>query len=210
MTRSSEDLEFLEKRHFVRRGEGESVAPRRIVSSVRRVTSSSKKVTTAIAEPGISESRKAPTPLAAHREVHIEKKRQLITIGTLLILGVVASAGVGLLDDGQIDVQQVIEARNERIRNNQADERDVLVSQFEVPVQDTTFQGKADGGLIGRGTGGRVPVVSEVASTTATSTDETASSTDLMASSTESGVDETEEVLGEDVPLETTEETILQ
>lgn len=104
----------------------------------------------------------------------------------LLGIGIAASAGVGFLDKGQIDVQQTIEARNERIRNNQADERDMLVSQVEIPVQDTTAQGQVDGGLIGRGTGGKAPEpLAEVATTTATSSELMASSTEQMASSTE-------------------------
>ncbi len=201
MTRSSEDSEVLEKRPTRKREVGESVAPRRIISSARRVATPPKKIEPE--EPTIMQSRKAPTPLAADLVAHTEKKRQFIIVMILLGIGIGASAGVGFLDKGQINVEQTIEARNERIRNNQADERDVLVSQVEVPVQDTALQGKVDGGLVGRGTGGLAPEVEGVASSTATSTDMTASSTETMASSTEA---DAETARPEDAPSETIEE----
>lgn len=137
--------------------------------------------------------RKAPTSFASAKASRSLHKRRLKVVITVLIVGVGASAAVGLTDVGQIDVQKTIEARNERIRNNQADERDLMVSQVEVPVQNTNV-GKADGGLVGRGVG-TVPALpkavpaSTTATSTATSTDATASSTsptDQAASSSES------------------------
>lgn len=144
----------------------------------------------------VIESRKAPTPLAAEKEGQSQRRKKFVVTMVILLVGIGASAAVGLSDSGQIDVQQTIEARNERIRNNQADERDTMISNVEIPVQDTNSVGKADGGLLGRGTGGHnpAPVVEEVATTTATSTDMTASSTDAVASSTDDGTGAEEEV----------------
>ena len=190
MTQTPEEPIVPEKRPVRRRAisASDTTAPRRIVSSARRVAPVSKKIEEKKPVEAVAStpSRKAPTSLTVDKEVHSEKRKQLITIMVLLGIGIAASAGVGFLDKGQIDVQQTIEARNERIRNNQADERDMLVSQVEIPVQDTTAQGQIDGGLIGRGTGGKVPEpLPEVATTTATSSELMASSTEQMASSTE-------------------------
>jgi hypothetical protein len=190
MTQTPEEPIVPEKRPVRRRAisASEAATPRRIVSSARRVAPVSKKIEekTPVEAVASTPSRKAPTSLTVDKEVHSEKRKQLITIMVLLGIGIAASAGVGFLDKGQIDVQQTIEARNERIRNNQADERDMLVSQVEIPVQDTTAQGQVDGGLIGRGTGGKAPEpLAEVATTTATSSELMALSTEQMASSTE-------------------------
>ena len=138
-----------------------------------------------------AQKRKAPTPIADEAERALVRKKQFITVAIVMLIGVAASAGVGYMEEGRIDVIETIEARNERIRNNQADERDVITSLIEVPVQNTTER-KADGGLIGRGTGGRAPEPnpSDLASTTASSTDEMASSTEAIASSTEAVAEE--------------------
>lgn len=139
--------------------------------------------------------RKAPTPLAAHRYLSQQKKKQALIIAVSLLVGVGASAAVGLVDQGQIDVKKTIEARNERIRNNQADDRDVLNSQVAIPVQDTSAAGKADGGLVGRGETVTPPEPASalVSTSTATSTSATASSTEAVASSTEAVEDAPEE-----------------
>lgn len=94
----------------------------------------------------IIESRKAPTPLAADREVEVEKRKKATISFVILALGVGASAVIGFTDGGQINVEETIEARNERIRNNQANEQDVISSTIEVPVQDTDSVNKVDGG----------------------------------------------------------------
>jgi hypothetical protein len=152
----------------------------------------------------ILESRKAPTPLAADKEVKIEKRKKLVVTLMIMMIGVGISAAIGFTDSGQIDVKQTIEARNERIRNNQADERDTITSTVEVPVQDTDSVGKVDGGLIGRGTGGRTPEPAlDLASTTASSTDGVASSTEAVASSTEEVGAEAEAARPSDAPPET-------
>ena len=130
--------------------------------------------------------RKAPTAFAAQRVSKRNHKKQVFLVGVLILLGVGVSAMVGFMDEGVIDVQKTIEDRNERIRTNTADERDIFFSNVEVPVQNTSK--KADGGLIGRPT----PVTPKPASTTATSTEETASTTDAIASSTESVASSTE------------------
>jgi hypothetical protein len=156
-----------------------------------------------------TENRKAPTPLSAEGALRLQKRKQRIIVLILLCIGLGSSAAIGFLDQGQIDVEKTIEARNERIRNNQANEQDTLVSTIEVPVQDTNTQGKPDGGLIGRGTGGRAPVPEVSASSTATSTDQTASSTEAVASSTDEGTAAAEEVLSEVVPQEEAVESVI-
>lgn len=156
-------------------------------------------------EPEITaENRKAPTPLSADKLAEIKKRKRTITAMVLMLIGIGASAAVGLTDQGRIDVQQVIEERNERIRNNRPDERDIITSTVQVPVQDTDTQGKADGGLIGRGTGGRAPepAPAAVASSTASSTDLVASSTEAVASSTEAVGETNEEAQPEVAPQE--------
>lgn len=134
-----------------------------------------------------TEKRKAPTPLSAEEVRRVQKRKQRITVLVLLGLGLGSSAAVGFLDTGQIDAEKIIEARNERIRNNQANTEDMQSSTIEIPVQDTGTQGKVDGGLIGGAPSSQPsdPVVS--ASSTATSTDQTASSTEAVASSTDDG-----------------------
>lgn len=140
----------------------------------------------------ITENRKAPTPLAAEQLIEHEKRKRFIMAVTFMLIGIGASAAVGLTDQGRIDVERTIEERNERIRNNRPDERDIITSVVEVPVQDTSSVGKVDGGLVGRGTGGRAPEPSpiDLASTTASTTDNVASSTEAVASSTEEVVSE--------------------
>lgn len=101
--------------------------------------------------------RKAPTPFAASKVVRHRKQKQMATVVGGLLFAVGVSAVVGLTDSGQIDVQKTIEARNDRIRSNTASEADVVVSTVEIPVQNTNAR-KADGGLIGRGTGGAAPL----------------------------------------------------
>ncbi len=140
--------------------------------------------------------RKAPTSLGVAAKSRQENKKQLTVVVIVLLLGVGSSAMVGLSDAGQIDVRQTIEARNERIRNNQADERDLLTSMVEVPVQNTNPDRKADGGLVGLGTGGAppkpvLPPATDTASTSS-STSQTASSTEVVASSTDEALDEEE------------------
>lgn len=134
----------------------------------------------------VVESRKAPTPIAGMKEGRFQRKKMLMVTLAIILLGVGASAAVGLSDAGRIDVQQTIEARNERIRNNQANEQDMIFSTIEIPVQDTDSAGKVDGGLLAVGTGEQTAdvVVIETASTSATSTNVTASSTEVVASST--------------------------
>lgn len=95
------------------------------------------------------------------------------------------------LDKGQIDVQKTIGARNERIRTNNADDRDVNTSMVEVAVQNTNTVGKANGGFVGRRTVDKAPLpAAVVASTTAISSNQMVSSTESVASSTEPGAGE--------------------
>lgn len=142
-----------------------------------------------------AQSRKAPTPIARKRAGVRHKRRQQLIVGALLLVGVVASAAVGFTDDGQIDIDATVEARNERIRTNTTDAQDVVTSTMEVPVQTSSVK-HTGATLRGRGTGvSNTPSVpmpvsdTDVSSSTATSTDETASTTQAVASSTDEMVE---------------------
>lgn len=128
------------------------------------------------------EGRKAPTPFSLNKAIKKKKNQRFVITLAILLVGVGSSAVVGFTDNDTIDVQRTIEERNTRIRNNNANENDTIISNVELPVQDTNTSQKADGGLKGRGTGGTPPVVvpppAEVSTSTASSTDETASSSE--------------------------------
>lgn len=136
--------------------------------------------------------RKAPTPIAAKKARSNARRNQLIVVAVLFFVGVGASAAVGFTDKGQIDVSRTIEERNERIRNGQIDDADK--QRIVVPVQNTNNSQKPNGGLVPIPQDQLpAPVIEEVASTTASTTDATASSTDEVASSTDEVIEETEE-----------------
>jgi len=130
--------------------------------------------------------RRAPTPVAASKARSRAMQLQIAISVFIIVIGVGASAAVGVTDDGQIDVVQTIEERNERIRSGQGTEQEQ--GSIIVPVQNTT-QRLPDGGLRGRGVGSAQPVAvpEPVSSTTASTTDDMASSTDATAESTEAG-----------------------
>lgn len=210
MPRSADELDNSEDRTSRRRAAASRVTARRGVarSTNRRVTRARAITKPEVVEeersvPPVSEdagsvSRKAPTGISDEKALERRRQTRLIIIGVLVAIGVGASAAVGFTDEGEIDVLKTIEARNERIRNNQATEQDVLTTTIEVPVQNTNER-KVDGGLKGRGTGGAAPEPpEEVASTTASSTDVTASSTDATASSTDAVIEEEEEVAADE------------
>jgi hypothetical protein len=138
-----------------------------------------------------SQERKAPTSFARRRAGLMRKRRQQLIVAGFILVGVGASAAVGLTDKGEIDIDATIEARNERIRSNTASEEDMLKSNVELPVQNTTKHTSAT--LRGRGTGATTPKPKPpvVAGTsTASTTDATASSTAQTASSTEEVVED--------------------
>lgn len=135
--------------------------------------------------------RKAPTPLAETRAAAGARRKQLVTAGLLLVFGFGASAAVGYTDAGQINVQETIEQRNERILSNSADERDTINSKVAIPVQNTNTSQQPDGGLRGLGTGGAKPEPKPeppTATTSAASSTTTATSSAVSASSTEAGI----------------------
>lgn len=139
--------------------------------------------------------RKAPTLLASNKLVKVKKRKRSLIICFVMLLGLVSSAMVSFFDEGQIDVQKTIKERNERIRNNTANENDVLTSTVEIPVQNTNVNTKPDGGLVGRGIGANNPPSAPepeptVASSTATSSLDIASSSEVQASSTDNSEEE--------------------
>ena len=192
------------------------VARKKVEETEETVT---ERITERVTEPVVSEKvRKAPTSFASEQQATKRFRKQMMVVAVVLITGIGTSAAVGFTDKGQIDVQKTIEDRNERIRNNTATEQDTIASKVEVPVQDTTAaakENKADGGLIGRGTGGSVPKPrAELATPNASTTESMASSTEAVASSTEAtgaedagneSITETNEVESATVPEPVTE-----
>lgn len=171
---------------------------KRVVRKVTKEEVIDERVIERVSDPVVSEKvRKAPTVFASEQQAARRLKRQMIVVAVVLLTGVGSSAAVGFTDKGQIDVQKTIEERNERIRNNTATEKDTIVSRVEVPVQDTTAvakENKADGGLIGRGTGGGVPKPkSQLPVANASTTENIASSTETVASSTEEVIEDSSE-----------------
>lgn len=125
--------------------------------------------------------RKAPTSIASQNNKSKTKRNQIMFVAVLLVVGIGGSAAVGFTDKGQINVNQAIEERNERLRNGQLSEKDS--QRIIVPVQNSEANKLPDGGLVGFGVGAEPPApkpepATTTASSTATSTDETATSTD--------------------------------
>ena len=129
-----------------------------------------------VSQPKVVSERRAPTTIATEFSQQKAKRKQLIIVGVLMVVGIGSSAAVGLSDSGKIDVNATIESRNNQL--NPDGSQPVLV-----PVQNTSRE--ADGGLVGLGDQA-APVV-ESASTSASSADATASSTEQTASSTPVG-----------------------
>ena len=133
--------------------------------------------------------RKAPTPITAEKRAQRRARIQAIITMSIILVGIAGSAVIGFTDDGSIDVNQVIEARNERILQSGSGET-------VVPVQNRNQE--PDGGLRGLGVGSQPATTPEPAPT-----DEVATSTEQVATSTES-LDESEESAGQ-IPLSSTE-----
>lgn len=89
-------------------------------------------------------ARKAPTPISAELKEKRAAKKRFIIASLIILVGVGGSAGIGYTDKGGIDVNQTIDARNEKIRQSGSNE-------LILPVQNTSQE--PDGGLIGRGIG---------------------------------------------------------
>ena len=122
-----------------------------------------------VPEKEVKSVRKAPTPIADSKVSKRKNRKQFIVIATMIVIGVGASAAVGMTDKGTIDVNGIIAWRNEEARS--AGNNGAIVAE-----QSTTQL--PDGGLIGMGIGG--PIGGEASSTppVASSTPPTASSTE--------------------------------
>ncbi|MEN9920490.1 MAG: hypothetical protein RL538_383 [Candidatus Parcubacteria bacterium] len=144
--------------------EAEKKAP---VKRAPRKRAPKKVVEEVIEEPVVK--RKAPTPIASEKKKAKTGRRQLIVITLMILVGVGASAAIGLTDKGTINVEETIAWRNEQ-------ERAAGRESSIIPVQNTPQV--PDGGLIGMGIGGPIEG-------TGSSTPATASSTPATASSTE-------------------------
>jgi hypothetical protein len=137
-------------------------------------------------------SRKAPTTFSAQKTAQKRFRINVIVVGIILLFGVGSSAVVGFTDEGQINVNEVIEARNERVRNNQTDGRDVVANTVNVPVQNTNNSNQVDGGLVGLGDS-TITVPTDISSTASTTpASEVASTSEAVASSTEAEVSDTD------------------
>ena len=118
--------------------------------------------------------RKAPTVFAEDAAKKRSYKIQAIVTVVLLVIGLGASAAVGVTDDGQIDVARTIKERNDRMANMVDVDGPTVVAapQFDPSVPDGGFV------VVGqKPTPTPIPAPAATASSTATTTDTVASST---------------------------------
>ncbi len=125
--------------------------------------------------------RKAPTELRERKTTKNKRRNQLVVTLGIFAVGVGASAIVGFSDRGTIDVNKVVEERNERIR---AGGGNAETGSEIIPVQNQNIKREADGGLRPADPSTiepPAPVATTTASSTATSTDAVASSTEPVS-----------------------------
>jgi len=92
-------------------------------------------------------SRKAPTTFADQAKQIKTKRIQYAVVTFLLVVGIGASAAVGVTDAGRIDVARTIQERNERMATMV--DVDAPVTAVAAPAVNTGRAGEPDGGLIG-------------------------------------------------------------
>ena len=132
------------------------------------------------------EKRKAPTAFSSSKRARARvRKRNIISL-MLIGIGVASSAAVGSTDPGGINVRQTIEERNERVRNNIANNIDSPEGNIILPVQSSSNLRELNSGLVGLGDIDTEPnpptPIEDTSTSTATSTDSMATSTDEVAS----------------------------
>lgn len=157
-------------------------------------------------------ARKAPTPLRQRATVEKTLRNQIVVSVIVFLVISFSSIGIGIADEGQINVIRVIEERNERVAeggnqegsgNQEGGENPEGTTIIQkVPVVQSSQNKLPDGGLKGLGKSGKKPEepqespVTEISSTTDEST---ASTTDEVVeeqeSSEEEVVSETEEAV---------------
>lgn len=108
----------------------------------------------------VSPTRKAPTKFFSNRGKIKQKRKQQVIVAVLIFLGVGASALVGFSDTGRIDINSAIQARNERVQNNEGDDRETEGGILSLPVHDSNPKHTAET-LRGRGSGGQQPPIAE-------------------------------------------------
>lgn len=147
-------------------------APRKRVEPVAEATS----VEVARTEP----ARRAPTPIREQRKAVSRGRRSLMwTLGIVLLL-CGAGVGIGMSDNGQIDVVAVVNERNERINRGEVREGE---STITVPVQSSDV--RPNGGLTPADAPTPPPVLETPATTTATSSEAVTETTDGNTEGTE-------------------------
>ncbi len=175
-------------------------APRR--RAPRKVAPASVETAPSVPEPVVERreaTRKAPTTIRERSVSKNNKRNKSIIAVSIFLVGIGASAVLGLSDKGEIDVNRVVEERNERIK---AGGGNPDIGTEIIPVQNTVVQKKADGGLqtADQSTIEPPPLV---ATTTASTT---ATTTEAVATSTEETLEESGEVSTEET-VESTEAT---
>ncbi len=111
-------------------------------------------------------ARRAPTPIREQRKAVSRGRRSLLwTLGIVLLL-CAAGVGIGMSDNGQIDVVAVVNERNERVNRGEVREGE---STITVPVQSSDI--RPNGGLTPADAPTPPPVQETPATTTATSSD---------------------------------------
>lgn len=108
----------------------------------------------------VSPARKAPTKFFSNRGKLKRQRKQQIIVAILISLGVGASALVGFSDTGRIDINSAIQARNERVQNNEGDDRETEGGVLSLPVQNSVPKHTAET-LRGRSSGGQQPPIAE-------------------------------------------------
>jgi len=126
------------------------------------------------------EKRKAPTSFQSSKSARNRIRNRNIILASVMISGIASSAAVGFTDEGQIDVNQAIESRNERVRSNVANNIETDEdTTYVVPVQNSN--NLPNSGLIGLGMDNRPPPTpppEPVSTTTATTSAAVSTSTE--------------------------------
>ncbi len=126
--------------------------------------------------------RRAPTPLRAERQAAKHSSKILVIATVILVIFSGVGIAIGMSDQGEIDVVAVVNERNEKIgRGEVRDGNNEAVTQT-VPVQNTDT--RPNGGLVPMDPSEVPPPAVtetpvEVASTTATTTEETVADTEV-------------------------------
>lgn len=137
-------------------------------------------------------ARKAPTPLKQQMSSQKQFQKQTLVSVALFLLILFGSVGIGIADEGQINVAEVIQERNVRVASGE-EEAGSGGQVVQVPKANTSPD-LPDGGLKGLGKSTPPPAAPPevVASSTASSTVDGTASTTLPVATTTTDVESVE------------------